>query len=232
MIPPILHQTSKDGVIAQKWEPLYRRLRDLHPGWEYRLWGDVDNDRLIREEYPWLAEAYFGMPRPIMRADLIRYVYMHRFGGLYLDTDYEFLKPFDLLSYPVVLPRESPDGERTFLGNCVFGSVPNHPFWSAVLEDLAHRPPRVSDLTHEDAIIHLTGPGLLTRIYLEQFAGEPDIFVPPKLWFHPVTPRTDNEASTIRQDKNCYGIHFCYGSWRAFTLRDRIRARVNRWLGR
>lgn len=232
MIPRILHQTTKDGVITEKWAPLYRRLRELHPGWEYHHWSDSDNDRLITEDYPWLADAYFGMPRPIMRADLIRYVYMHRFGGLYLDTDYEFLKPFDLVTSPVVLPRESRDGEPVFLGNCVFASVPAHPFWTAVLEDIRQRPPVVNDLTHEDAIIHLTGPGLLTRVYREAFAGTPDILIPPKLWFHPATPHTDAENAEIRLHEECYGIHFCFGSWRAFTFKDRLKARINRWLGR
>jgi mannosyltransferase OCH1-like enzyme len=232
VIPRLLHQTAKWAVVAEKWAPLQKRLFELHPGWEYRLWGDVDNDQLINDHYPWLADAYFGMPKPIMRADLIRYVYMHRFGGLYLDTDYEFLKPFDLVDRDLVLPRESADGAPVFLGNCIFASVPEHPFWKAALEDLAQNPPRKEHLTHEDAIIALTGPGFLTRIYLEHFSQDPTILVPPKGWFHPTTPRTDAQYRTIAKDKDCYGVHFCYGSWRALTLKERLKNRLDRWLGR
>jgi len=232
MIPKILHQTAKEAIVSEKWAPLQQRALELHVGWEYRLWGDVDNDRLIHTEYPWLADTYFGMPRPIMRADLIRYVYMARFGGLYFDTDYEFLKPFDLLDHQVVLPRESGPEASLLLGNCVFASVPGHRFWTAVLEDLRANPPRAVDLTTEDSIIDLTGPGLLTRIYREQFSEDPSILVPFKAQFHPPTPQTDDEYRRLAKDKGCYGIHFCYGSWRALTFRERLVARWNRWWGR
>jgi mannosyltransferase OCH1-like enzyme len=232
MIPKILHQTSKTGEVVPPWEPLYQKLRDLHPGWEYHHWDDAANDRLISEHYPDLSETYFGMPKPIMKADLIRYVYMDRFGGLYLDTDYEFLKPFDLTDRALVLPRESSADKPLFLGNCVFASVPGHPFWKAVLAELKARPPRRDQLTHEDAIIHLTGPGLLTRIYQEQFAGDPSIFVPEKAWFHPPTPQSDGEYREVARDPGCYGIHFCYGSWRALTWKERLKARWDRMWGR
>ena len=36
----------------------------------------------------------------------MRYIYMELFGGLYLDLDYQFLKPFDLNDKVLVLPRE------------------------------------------------------------------------------------------------------------------------------
>ena len=87
-------------------------------------------------------------------------------------------------------------------------------------------------MTHDDAVIDLTGPGLLTRIYLKGFAADPAILVPPKGWFHPKTPQTDSEYRQTARDKACYGIHFCYGSWRALTLGERLRARLDRWLGR
>jgi mannosyltransferase OCH1-like enzyme len=232
LIPRLLHQTAKEAVIAEKWAPLQKKLIELHPGWEYHLWGDEDNDQLIRTTYPWLADCYFGMPKPIMRADLIRYVYMHHLGGVYLDTDYEFLKPFDLTDQSLVLPRESADGLPIYLGNCVFASEPGHPFWLAALEDLAKNPPHRALVTHEDAIIDLTGPGFLTRIFHRSFSQDPSILVPPKNHFHPTTPRTDEDYRIIVRDKGCYGIHFCYGSWRALTFTERLKSRIERWLGR
>ncbi len=42
-----------------------------------------------------------------MRAGRNSYLLLYRLGGLYMDTDYEMLKPYDLLNYGAVLPWET-----------------------------------------------------------------------------------------------------------------------------
>lgn len=232
MVPRLIHQTAKTAEIPPQWAPLQSKLKNLHPGWEYRLWTDEDNESLIRDSFPGLLPVYLNLPKPIMRADMVRYAYMARFGGLYLDTDYECLKPFDLLDRSCVLPRESDDSKPIFLGNCVFASEAGHPFWTAVLDALAQQPPTKHSMNQEEDIIHLTGPGLLTRVYTEQFTSDPTIFVPPRGWFHPRTPSNDAEYKETARDASCYGIHFCFGSWRALSWKERLKNRWVRWWGR
>lgn len=204
----------------------------MHPAWTYRLWTDEDNLALIRERRPDLEAAYLRLPRPVMRADLIRYVYMEQFGGLYLDTDYQFVKPFDLREYDLVLPRESDEGQPVFLGNCVFASVPGHRFWTEALADLRDRPPVAAHTREEEDIIHLTGPGFLTRIWRTAFADDPTVFVPPRSWFHPPVPQDDTALSeTLAKTETC-GIHWCHGSWRALTPWARLKNRLKKLVGR
>lgn len=228
-IPKILHQTSKTGVVAEKWRPLQAKLQALHPDWEYRLWSDEDNLALIHDRRPDLEAVYRGMPQPIMRADLIRYVYMEQYGGLYLDTDYEFLKPFDLMDHPLVLPRESGDEQPIYLGNCVFASVPGHPFWTKALEDLRENPPFERTDLPEEAVLRLTGPGFLTRIYLEHFANQQSICIPRKIAFNPPIPHRDKEYKALVRAGSSYGIHYCFGSWRVLSFQDRLVRRLKKW---
>jgi len=226
MIPKIFHQTTKTGQIEPKWAPLTERLLALHPNWEYRLWGDEENEILIRDRFPDFSDVYRNLPRPIMRADLARYAYMSEFGGVYLDTDYEFLRPFDLLEKEVVLPRSSPSDGPLILGNCVFGSRPGHPFWIALLEEIAKSDLTLNTQVTEEDVIRLTGPGLVSRVYMERFLDDSSLFVPPKSAFHPPIPMGSREYQNLLVEKAAYGIHFCYGSWRALSFRERLASRL------
>lgn len=226
MIPPLLHQTAKSAQINPKWAPLQKRLLELHPGWEYRLWDDEANLALIRERRPDLEALYLGFPRPILRADLIRYVFLEQFGGVYLDTDYQMLKPFDLVDAPLVLPRESDDGTPVYLGNSFLASVPGHPFWTALIE--AIRTEFSGAVDTEEQVLSLTGPGMVTRVWAEGFANDSSILLPPRRWFNPPVPEDDGALAAIESDPEAYGIHWCYGSWRALTPWSRLLNRVKR----
>ena len=57
------------------------------PHWTHVLWTDADNDWLVREHYAWFHPKYAGFREPISRFDSVRYLYLHRFGGLYTCAD-------------------------------------------------------------------------------------------------------------------------------------------------
>jgi hypothetical protein len=67
-----MNSTAIDGNVC---------YREMHPGWEYRLWTDAENRELVQEHYPWLLDTYDRLPENIMRADTARILYMHQFGG-------------------------------------------------------------------------------------------------------------------------------------------------------
>ncbi|MFZ0930337.1 MAG: glycosyltransferase, partial [Syntrophobacteraceae bacterium] len=99
MIPKLIHQTAKTHELPSEWRRFQQIVRELHPAWEYRLWTDEDNDAFVKKEYLNFLPVFRAFSKGIMRADVIRYLIMYRIGGLYLDLDYEMLKPFDLLAH-------------------------------------------------------------------------------------------------------------------------------------
>jgi len=225
-IPPFIHQTAKTVAIPEKWQPLQAIVKNTYPEWEYKLWTDEDNLALVKEHYPQLLAIYQGVARPIMRVDMIRYMIMDRFGGLYLDLDYEFLRPYNFTVYKLVLPRESADDAEPYVGNAVFASAPGHPFWKAVLAELLTNPPsRYTDVP-EEQVIDLTGPGLLTRVYRKGFLGSKDIHVPSQWAFNPPIPDSAVAYQTLKNNSEVYGIHYCHGTWRALTQWERLHSRV------
>jgi mannosyltransferase OCH1-like enzyme len=161
-----------------------------------------------------------------MRADMIRYVILELFGGLYLDLDYEFFRPFDLLHERIVLPRESDPGEDVVLGNCVLASEPGHPFWGLALKEMEKTFSSLGREPLEEDVIWLTGPGLLTRTYQKYSHADASIYIPPRSSFHPRTPRDRSEYAAIRQIPGVYGVHHCAGTWRANSLAQKLGRKI------
>ena len=48
----------------------------------HRLWTDEDNYNLIKDHYAWFLDTYESLPKPVMKADSARYLYMYHIGGL------------------------------------------------------------------------------------------------------------------------------------------------------
>ena len=228
MVPRLIHQTARTAELPAKWRGFQRKLRSLHPDWTYRLWTDADNLAFAQAEYPDFAGVYARLPKNIMRADVIRYLLMDRLGGLYIDLDYEMLKPFDLTDHACVLPLEDagePAKRETRIANSLLASTPGHPFFRAVLDELMTNPP----LDRDADVLSATGPLFVSRVLRRIGRDRLDVLTPAPELFNPPTPRNPRERRRIIDAGVAYGIHHCDGTWREWTLRQRIRNRVS-WL--
>jgi mannosyltransferase OCH1-like enzyme len=228
MIPKLIHQTAKTADLDARSRRLQKIVRDLHPDWTYRLWTDADNDAFVRTEYPDFHAAFTALPKNIMRADVIRYLLMDRLGGMYLDVDYEMLRPFDLLHYSAVIPWESDDVPGKFkqqLGNAFFAAMPGHPFFRRVIDVLQSRGPLPPDAD----VLSATGPVFLTELYRAMTPQQQaEVYTADRKLFNPYSPRNKREYEAIVNDKSVYGMHHCFGTWREYTLSQRVRLRLSK----
>lgn len=95
----IIHQTWRTAKIPRavylpQWDASWR---EQHPEWDYRFWTDDDNLRLVRECYPKFYQGYQKIDKGVVKSDIARVLFLHRFGGMYADMDFICLKPFDTL---------------------------------------------------------------------------------------------------------------------------------------
>jgi hypothetical protein len=169
-IPRIFHQTWKTSAVPPVFAPFQQSWLAHNPDWEYRFWTDESARRFVAEHYPWFLPTYDGYARPIARVDAVRYMWMHRIGGVYVDLDFECLRPIDsiLAGRSLVLGEEpaahgmldTAVGRRAIACNAFIASAPGHPFWLHLLERLVeHR--------HAASPLDATGPYLLTRVIAE-----------------------------------------------------------------
>jgi mannosyltransferase OCH1-like enzyme len=162
LIPKILHQTYINATIPDRWRAGQQSCLDLHPDYEYKLWTDEKSRQFIAKEYPWFLATFDSYPFPIQRADTIRYFVLAHYGGIYIDLDDGCNRKLDpLLSYPAWLRVTTPSG----ISNDAMGSIPQHPFFLSVIEQLAgyNRNWIMPYIT----VMYSTGPLFLSVIWKE-----------------------------------------------------------------
>ncbi|KIM27192.1 glycosyltransferase family 32 protein [Serendipita vermifera MAFF 305830] len=180
--PWIVHQSWKDGPLPghfQKWSDSWKE--SLNDTWMYVLWRDEDNRKLVERYYADYLEVYDSLPREIYRADMVRNLYMHRFGGIYADLD---LVPVGHLPdhLPFLKYRTPGQISMAYLGHMgedsYEHSIPNafmassglyHPFW---LQPLEYVKMHWNDERYNKQPEELTGPVALRACVKEWEKGQ------------------------------------------------------------
>lgn len=181
-IPPIIMQTWKTEEIPTKWRECQPSIRAQMPDWHLILLTDQEIDEFIDHFYHSLSNNHINVifdryPRGIHRADIIRYFWLYRYGGIYLDLDFvvqkDLSQAFDLESN--FKPRGEPSTDKLYLAlssnvnsitNWFLASTPHHPYWEDIILELFNQEyrPWYSSVSRELNIINSTGPGLIDRI--------------------------------------------------------------------
>ena len=159
-IPKIIHQIwlGPKSPPSYYWE--YKKgWEKRHPDWEYRLWLDKDVDALDFE----LKDLYNRSTSWGEKSDILRAEILDRFGGLYVDVDFENVKPFDELHmkydfYAGLEPPHQGDlsqpAPHVVISDALIGAAPHHPIikewkvlmrkeWDVVEKRLPDSPKRV-----------------------------------------------------------------------------------------
>jgi mannosyltransferase OCH1-like enzyme len=178
-----------------EYEGYRESWRRHHPEWEMRLWTD---DSLPGDFVR--PEAYERLRNPAERSDIIRLEVLYRFGGVYVDTDVECLRPIDpLLQEDVdffagyVVPGK--------VQNAVIAAEPGHPVLEQALREL--RP--VTEYGVQTALLRGTGPEFLTALLREH----PQVTVYPPEVFYPATDADREQA---------YAVHYEAEGWKSAEL--------------
>ncbi len=92
-ITKIIHQSWKDKniqyhIYKKHWVDSWQQK---NPEWDYRLWTDEDNLNLVKNHYPQYLDLYNSYEKGVDKADIARFFYMHKYGGLYVDVDFKWL---------------------------------------------------------------------------------------------------------------------------------------------
>lgn len=89
-IPKIIHQIWIGDKLPDEFAAYAAEWRRLHPDWEYRLW---DGNSILSE---WQSEAHTlsRCDTPAAKSDFARLLILEKYGGLYIDTDFEPFKNF------------------------------------------------------------------------------------------------------------------------------------------
>jgi len=196
-IPKVLHQFWTGPPMPQVFADFAEGWKRLHPAWEYRLWGDGDlpplQNQYLYDRAKEIAPRFVGQ----MRSDVLRYELLYQFGGVWIDTDFECLKPIDELL----------DGVGCFaawvqtdlwINNAIMGASPGHPFIGRLIDGLPANVVAKRGLMPNK----LTGPQYMTGVWREHPEG---VTLFPKAMFYPYLW---SELWRGRERfEGCYGVH-------------------------
>ena len=177
------------------------------PEYELRLWNE---DTFDLDMYPYAREAYDNRKFAFV-TDVVRLWALEKFGGVYMDTDVEIMRPLgELMELPAFTGYEASQSNAPVTG--LMASAP-HGVW--VKEQLAYYEGK--HFVNPDGTLDLT-PNTITIADIMVASGfkidgkyqvyKNDMHVFPVDYFCPLT-----STRVLKLTKNTYCIHHFAGSW-------------------
>jgi len=207
-IPKKIHQIWLGGKLPEEYRGWTKTWEAFHPSWEYKLWTDADVNKINITSIDYFNKC----TNPAMKSDILRYEILRQIGGLYIDTDFECLKPFDdLLSlhfftgigYDRVLQ----------LYNGLIASVPDHP----IINDCVNIRGEYQGGRGVVAL-NTTGANFFTRCFINNISE--GVVALPVEYFYPFPNNVRNEENPYKYvTENSYAIHHWAVSWTRRNLK-------------
>jgi mannosyltransferase OCH1-like enzyme len=206
VLPKKIHQIWFGGKLPLKYNKLTDTWKKHHPDWEYKLWTDsnVGDIELTKKD------VFNFAKNNGMKSDILRYEILKQLGGLYIDTDFECLKPFDDLRYLEFITGVSYDAEMVlYIG--LIGSVPCHNITQLCVNSLNTR----YDGDNAYAIMDATGPYYFTRCFLNGVdMNTKGVVAFPMDYFYPLPNNIRGTSTPYQYVRPCsYAIHHWDVSW-------------------
>lgn len=210
MIPKIIHYVwFGSNPFPPKIQKCIDSWKKYLPDYEFKLWNeetfDVNSCQFAKEAFELKKWAFVS--------DYARIEAIYKYGGWYLDTDIEILKPIAPLEVHRVVLGTDEDGAIT----AMYGTEPRHPYWKKVLDYY-----RTMSFVKPDGSLNMA----VVNEHLQEVLAEygyvhknkyqelkEGIILYPDDYFHVVSL----ERGTKHQTENSYAIHWQTMTWTSKT---------------
>lgn len=236
-IPKIIHIMWLGGALPPEYNTFIASWRRLHQEWTIIFWTDTsanyNQGSLVLRSFDELAallaihkdaqslvmdvtsllfdnkDMYDAAVNYGEKSDILKWEIVYRFGGVYVDIDFEALKPLDSLHsrYDFYTGLQPLDTHMVQLGAALFAARPYHPILHACVT-------KIRDNKDIKQIIVKTGPIHFTRCFLMTACqgGNKDIAFPAS-YLYPC----DYEQKGLPADQwlkpESFAVHHWAGSW-------------------
>lgn len=209
IIPNVIHFIWLGSPLPDVCREMIETWKHFHPNWVIKVWNDADVAKFGLQN----IEAYNRAVNYGEKSDIFRYEILYRYGGVYVDTDFEAVRSFDALHQSCAFYVGNV-GDGVLL-NALIGSVPHHPIVKACIDHL-----KVGAGDHDpERILQDTGPYHLTRMFLqtvsEQDLGQVVPFPPTFFYPFPGSLRNTLPREQVLQfaRPETFAIHYWSTSW-------------------
>lgn len=235
-IPKILHHIWLGGPMPEQYVLWRKKWQAMHPDWISMLWTDKEVAHLNLENQEYYDETTsFGE-----KANLLRYELLYQFGGLYVDTDCECFRAFDLLHHccdfyaGCEYPQRSWSGNKIMIGNSIMASRPGHPLVAKFINN-------IEKTWHEELQVARSGTRYATNIIKKMLPKAEDvIMIFPANMFYPWATNKEPGGSEPITDQisfvqpETWSLHYWHYTWKPKPTRthkdineeDQVEAKI------
>lgn len=208
-IPKIIHQIWLGSPLPKEYVKFQITWKEHHPDWEYKLWTEIELATFnLKNQKAFDQAANYGE-----KANIWRYEILERFGGLYVDTDYECLKPFDefMENYEFFSGMSSLE-RKALVSNALIACIPHHP----IIKECVEKTNKLNWKNQKWGAPQFYKNGIFfferiifeTAQTLEQEKVNKVVIFPPSV-FYPSFNKNNKEEST----KHSFAIHYFDRLW-------------------
>lgn len=214
-IPKIIHQIWLGSELPQKYYKLCQTWRAFHPDWEYKLWTDKEiQDFGLANQAQYDAAVNYGE-----KSDIARYEIICRYGGVYIDTDFECIQSFDAIHQccDFYAGISGCNENLVYIANGLIGAYPEHPVLQACIKRLPQYDSKKNQHNNE-AILNRSGPEHFFRCIFDVVpsCNDRSVIFPanyfyPWPWYYKDRQTEVQARSWIRPET--FALHYWHCSW-------------------
>ena len=221
-IPKIIHQIWLGSPLPEEFKQLQNSWIEHHTnkGWSYKLWTDED----VAQLKLYNQEFYDATDNYGVKSDILRWELLHRYGGVYIDMDYECLQPLDDLHYTYDFYTALQPLDTLFvqLGAALVGSRAGHPILAHCIETIK------DDWGHKGAP-KKTGPVHFTKSFCAMANKEKDSrdIAFPASYFYPLGSQEQTRSKSTWIQEGAFAVHWWAKSWMPKSYRPALSRSID-----
>lgn len=209
VIPKIIHVVWLGGKkIPDVCLAYLETWKQHHPDWRFMLWTDESLAQLTIIN----TDLFWSSRNMGERSDILRYELLYHFGGLYVDTDFECLHPFDFLHYECDFYTAYLPAEGEFVvANGLIAARAGHPLMLKIINELKNW----WDNEDHEHIIERTGPKFFSKALEVHYATAPGVnIILPSNVVYPLSwvQSRDDVYRFVKPES--IAIHHWMGTWK------------------
>lgn len=205
MIPKIIHHVwPGSDKFKQKFYKFRESWLQHHPDWTFYFWR-LDNlpSNINPEVLKILNNSDYSVT---VKSDVLRFEIVKIFGGIYVDTDMQCLKPLnELLFNKFFTGKES----ENYICPSIFGSVKNNKILIDILNKIIYNIKKMNIHDVNKYPNKISGPYPFTDILKNKTLEEATIY--PIKYFYPINWKDKDILKTFKNDNSSYTVHHWSG---------------------
>ena len=225
-IPKKIHQIWLGSPVPEKYKTWMNSWKNLNKGWDYYLWDDEKIKSLNMQN----RDLFDTIENLGAKSDIARLEILRLFGGIYVDTDFQCLRPLNdqilkTKMFACCLSNYSPQ-----IGNGIIGASKDSKILLNCIFTLTKN--KLRNPTPNE-ISNFSGPCFFTRHIFDFLdcnkSNFDEVIIFPSNYFYPVPSfikKLDYGNLADFLSDETFAIHHYESSWSKYKITDRIKIKI------